>query len=1103
MKVKLYILSFVLLLLTVACTTVEQDLPSSKADMTFVAEWAEMQTKTAFQADGTSIWWSPSDEICIYYGASEGNKFISTNDAEVPKAEFRGTLNAFTGESEAGVAYYFWAVYPYESAVSCDGESVVASLADEQMAKAGTFAPNTNIAIAKSTGLNLSFYNACSWFRFSVTKEGVKRVIFRGNNDEDVTGKFRVFMGEDNRPTAPEVIEGKKEITLHLPDYEPFEVGKIYYITLFPQVFTKGFTVTFKTDTEIATRSISAKATFLRSKYNSGIGFDSPEKGVVYTEDPNAENLSGGVEGGTESGLYLGISTFDYVLQYNPVHLISEETLESYNKIVDDMQLATEPNTLLYYSIDEDITSMKKVQLPSDLFYVALVTFTDGLDQGSMSKRRGLYMDDLEFLEDIHHRLKEEQVSGQYIKSYAIGLRGDDARSNLALFDKNLELIASEPQSSSEQYVYKVDNMSGVNSAFESIASQLTQNFKVQRLSLRIPFPSGNGAKIRFTLDNKTADASSKYIEGTFDINSYSLTNVQYVGISSSSGSEVPFSEDDGDNFTYVFEDIPAVNGAEITADNIRHWHRRASETSWTENSEFKKKENAKTFTEFKSAMVMLNLDLSMSLEGQLPTLQQSVKSFISRLYSASVDPDVIKDIRLNRTSLDLIIGQSETLQTTISPSTASGNNLQWSSAIPSVATVDNSGKVTGVSEGTTIISVSTADGKEMATCVVTVRFQHVENISLDKTQLQLYVGKTATLAASISPSNANNQTITWTSSNPDIATVNDNGVVTAIAEGNAIITVSSVDGNKTATCSVSVALFIPSSTPRDLTLAVSLPSGGRYFLQKDDLQYVNLDDYIVEGLYVVGISAFIVALKDASTDSVCYDAANTFFHLPDGDQGVSISARFKDINTALVSFGGNALSTYYYWTSEQGSSSSLHKCIEGSGGSLTALSNTNKCRVREVVPLSYESPWSPVTTTTGLFLSVSNGNTRQLLTTADDIPAGFLPEGLAIEAKGTRIIISLSDASSDSMTYSSAYLLYGSTLPNQNQGKLISSRFSDINRALQSYGGKALSTYYYWTSQNGSSSGTHQCIEAAGGSLTNVSDSNKCLVRLIVANNW
>ena len=548
--------------------------------------------------------------------------------------------------------------------------------------------------------------------------------------------------------------------------------------------------------------------------------------------------------------------------------------------------------------------------------------------------------------------------------------------------------------------------------------------------------------------------------------------------------------------------------------DNIQLWYIPAGGSSWQRNTEFSPSENSNVHTEQKSALVILNLDLSKSLEGQLPTLKSGAKSFLSRLYTASVDPDVIKRVYLNMTSMDLIIGQSETLQVTISPSTASGNTLQWSSAIPSVATVNQNGKVTAVSEGTTIISVSTEDGREMATCTVTVRFQHVETISLDKTNLQLYVGKTATLAATVSPSNANNLAVTWSSSNPEVASVNENGVVTAISEGNATITASSVDGNKTATCAVSVVTFTPSSTPRDLTLAVSLPTGGRYFLQKDDLQYVNLDNYIVEGLYVVGLSAFIVALNDATTDKVCYDAANAFFCLPDGDQGMAISSRFSDINSALTSFGGQPIkSALYtgtgncYWTSEQGNSASFHKCIHGSGGSLLSQDNTEHYYVREVVPLSYESPWAPITPTTGLYLSVSNGSSRLLLKTANDIPAGYSPEGLAIESKSTKIIISLTDASTDKMNYSSASLMYSSALPNQDQGKLISTRFQDINRALSSFGGRPLNSGahndYYWTSQKSSSSSAHKCIYGGGGSLVYSSDSERNYVRLIVDNNW
>ena len=267
-----------------ACSSVNDNSPAfseEMREMVFTAESGEVYTKTAFQADETSIWWSPADEICVYYGNSNKNKFTATNGVEVARAEFRGTLNAFTGENESSEAYSFWAVYPYASANSFDGSSVVATLSEEQIAKVGSFSPNTNIAIAKSSGLNLSFFNACSWFRFSVVKEGVKRVSFHGNNNEDIAGEFRVSMGDDNRPTAPLVLDGKKTIILHLPNYESFEVGKLYYITLLPQVFSDGFTVTFETGTETGSRSIDTQASYLRSKYNTGINFD---QDIVYTQ---------------------------------------------------------------------------------------------------------------------------------------------------------------------------------------------------------------------------------------------------------------------------------------------------------------------------------------------------------------------------------------------------------------------------------------------------------------------------------------------------------------------------------------------------------------------------------------------------------------------------------------------------------------------------------------------------------------------------------------------------------------------------------------------------------------------------------------------------
>ena len=1102
-----------------ACTRIEVD-QEPESVITFTAYSNEIETKTERQ-ENTDVYWCPGDAVSLFFNQGDhgGNRFVAQNTEIAAIAEFKGTITGFAGGGEStGGQFWFWGVYPFSEDNSCDGSSVTLTLPAQQIAKAGSFANGIFPTMARSKGLELGFYNICGGFKFTVSRDDIKSVQFRGNANEDLAGKARIEWDSNGHPAVAEHLAGNKVVTVTAPNNGTFVPGIEYYIVFFPELLSKGFTLTFITSAaKQGSFSYNQSRQLRRGIFINGTNLDTYVTSWTDVDDPSSQDPIG-TEGGTESGLYLGISTFERYLTYYPTHLIYEETLESYNDIVDNLELTTLNGTALYYSIDEDITSMQSLTLPEDLFNVSIVTFTDGLDEGSLSYRRGIYKTKAEYLDALHTRLTNEQVSGLPIKSYAIGLKGTDAQSNLTRFRNNLEKIASTPANENEQYVYEISSINELNSSFASIADQLSQKIRVQKVIVSIPYPE-DGERKRFTLDNKAPNQSTKYIEGVVDLDNLQLTNVVYQGLTSTSGDVVPISADYGFELEFTFDGIQTFDGTEIVQDNIQLWYIPAGGSSWQRNTEFSPSENSNVYTEQKSALVILNLDLSKSLEGQLPTLKSGAKSFLSRLYTASVDPDVIKRVYLNMISMDLIIGQSETLQVTISPSTASGNTLQWSSAIPSVATVNQNGKVTAVSEGTTIISVSTEDGREMATCTVTVRFQHVETISLDKTNLQLYVGKTATLAATVSPSNANNLAVTWSSSNPEVASVNENGVVTAISEGNATITASSVDGNKTATCAVSVVTFMPSSTPRDLTLAVSLPTGGRYFLQKDDLQYVNLDNYIVEGLYVVGLSAFIVALNDATTDKVCYDAANAFFCLPDGDQGMAISSRFSDINSALTSFGGQPIKSYastgawdnYYWTSEQGNSASSHKCIYGSGGSLHSQDNTNYYYVREVVPLSYESPWAPITPTTGLYLSVSNGSSRLLLKTANDIPAGYSPEGLAIESKSTKIIISLTDASTDEMNYSSASLMYSSALPNQDQGKLISTRFQDINRALSSFGGRPLKAYkntgawdnYYWTSQKGSSSTAHKCIYEGGGSLVDRDDSEQNYVRLIVDNNW
>ena len=161
-----------------------------------------------------------------------------------------------------------------------------------------------------------------------------------------------------------------------------------------------------------------------------------------------------------------------------------------------------------------------------------------------------------------------------------------------------------------------------------------------------------------------------------------------------------------------------------------------------------------------------------------------------------------VAGVSIDKSSATLLEGETITLTATINPSNATNKNVTWSSSNSSVASVSN-GVVTALKAGTTTITVTTEDGGKTATCYVTV-IAKVSNISLNKTSASLTEGDTLTLTATITPSNATNKNVTWSSSNSSVASVS-NGVVTALKAGTATITVTTEDGGKTATCSITV----------------------------------------------------------------------------------------------------------------------------------------------------------------------------------------------------------------------------------------------------------------------------------------------------------
>ncbi len=169
--------------------------------------------------------------------------------------------------------------------------------------------------------------------------------------------------------------------------------------------------------------------------------------------------------------------------------------------------------------------------------------------------------------------------------------------------------------------------------------------------------------------------------------------------------------------------------------------------------------------------------------------------------------PVAVTGVGLNTNKVELSVGEGNKLVATVTPEAAANKEVTWSSNNPEVATVDQDGKVVAQKPGNATITVTTKDGNKTATCEVTVKETPVAvtGVGLNTNDLKLSAGEGNQLVVTITPQHATNPKVTWKSSAPEVATVDANGKVIAQAPGTAMITVTTEDGNKTATCKVTV----------------------------------------------------------------------------------------------------------------------------------------------------------------------------------------------------------------------------------------------------------------------------------------------------------
>ena len=167
-------------------------------------------------------------------------------------------------------------------------------------------------------------------------------------------------------------------------------------------------------------------------------------------------------------------------------------------------------------------------------------------------------------------------------------------------------------------------------------------------------------------------------------------------------------------------------------------------------------------------------------------------------------DPVIpVTGITLDKKSAEMLTGATLQLNATITPEDASSKEIKWTSSDNNIATVSTKGLVTAKRAGK--VTVTATANKFTATCEITITDPYIEvtEITLDKTEATITEGETLQLEATVTPEDATDATVIWTSSDEFVATVDENGLVTAISMGEAVITAQA--GDKTAECIVKV----------------------------------------------------------------------------------------------------------------------------------------------------------------------------------------------------------------------------------------------------------------------------------------------------------
>jgi hypothetical protein len=371
--------------------------------------------------------------------------------------------------------------------------------------------------------------------------------------------------------------------------------------------------------------------------------------------DNNGNNNNGNNNGNngnntTQEGVYIGIISFagdaTDLTGGVPVLLDAAGKTSLTNKLSSSYTIASQSGTALFYAVHKAFANLKSrdTQYPTNLDSVNVVTFTDGLDNGStgqsaQSPIEGQTFDsDDEYTSYINGQIGSRTIAGKPITAYSVGIQGNDV-TNVTKFQNDLAKIASAGKSQT------LTDFGNLQATFTSIANGLQIAHTSTTFTMKTTL-LGSDTKVRMTFDvtgDNAADgaASTKYIEGTITRTgtgssmAYTFGGISYTGgLGSTQGAGPITGTINGSEVNFAFTGVTGYTPA-TEESKAKQWLMSPGTTEWQKNSEYDVSGATNTQIEKRSSIIYLVLDSSRSLNTtQIGQIRSAVQEFINSLYN-------------------------------------------------------------------------------------------------------------------------------------------------------------------------------------------------------------------------------------------------------------------------------------------------------------------------------------------------------------------------------------------------------------------------------------------------------------------------------------